>query len=267
MLSPTVRRAPQRRNYHVKPREWDVCRVDKRSDGARHTAAVSVAAQALQHGWVVQDPRPLAHQSTLRHYEICRIYLSHGMHWEEEDSRPGRRLVVALRYRVFAPLHVVGAVNIRTVRVDRFPQPSIPAHRASVVGATEKLFVTLGADGMATVEGKCRINYGIVQANGTLDTPTHAPLLWIAVVAHTVAHCSRFCVCVCAEVSQQKARRVPQFFTEEDRKSFLAIGLRAVCEDVNCYTVASLGMQAYVTNRYIAESGGRAIHHTVADEK
>jgi hypothetical protein len=55
-------------------------------------------------------------------------------------------------------------------------------------------------------------------------------------------------------VAQRVTRPVPDFFTEEDRKSFLAICLRAVCEEVNCYTVVSLGMQAYITNRCVADS-------------
>ena len=98
---------------------------------------------------------------------------------------------------------------------------------------------------MATVERKDCISYGIVQAHWALRTV----LLLRIGTPHTLAH-----RCAFAGVAQQAARQIPSFFTEEDRKSFLAIGSRAMCEEVNCYTVVSLGLQAYITNRCIMDS-------------
>ena len=98
---------------------------------------------------------------------------------------------------------------------------------------------------MATVERKDWINYGIVQAHRALRTV----LLLRAGTSHSLAH-----GCAFAGVAQQAARQVPSLFTEEDRKSFLAIGSRAMCEEANCYTVVSLGLQAYITNRCIMDS-------------
>lgn len=98
---------------------------------------------------------------------------------------------------------------------------------------------------MATVERKDWINYGIVQAHRALCTI----LLPRAGTSHSLAH-----ACAVAGVAQQAARQVPSFFTEEVRKSFLAIGSRAMCEEVNCYTVVSLGLQAYITNRCIMDN-------------
>ena len=43
-------------------------------------------------------------------------------------------------------------------------------------------------------------------------------------------------------------RVVPAHFTEEDRRSFLAVAERAASEAVNCYTILSLGVQAYEAN-------------------
>jgi len=44
-------------------------------------------------------------------------------------------------------------------------------------------------------------------------------------------------------------RSMPSHLSDEDRESFLAIGQRAANEAVNCYTVLSLGMQAYIANK------------------
>ena len=103
---------------------------------------------------------------------------------------------------------------------------------------------------MATVEREDRIDYGIVQADGALHAAPIACLLLPPSISHALAQ--HF---VYAGLAPQATRQVPAFFTEEDRKSYLAIGLRALCEEVNCYTVVSLGMQAYIANRCIIDSG------------
>jgi hypothetical protein len=58
---------------------------------------------------------------------------------------------------------------------------------------------------------------------------------------------------MCTGFQQRDARTLPDGFSQEDIQSFLAIGLRAASEAVNCYTVLSLGAQAYLTNRCVAE--------------
>ena len=40
-------------------------------------------------------------------------------------------------------------------------------------------------------------------------------------------------------------REIPEGLTQDERKHFKAIAERAACEAVNCYTVLSLGCQAY----------------------
>lgn len=40
-------------------------------------------------------------------------------------------------------------------------------------------------------------------------------------------------------------REIPEGMTHEDRMSFEAIAMRAANEAVNCYTILSLGAQAY----------------------
>lgn len=48
-------------------------------------------------------------------------------------------------------------------------------------------------------------------------------------------------------------RVVPESMSEEDKASFLAVSKRARIESVNCYTVLSLGVQAYLANSAFEE--------------
>lgn len=113
---------------------------------------------------------------------------------------------------------------------------------------------------MATVEWEDRIDYGIVQAHGALCTVSSTVLTLLIGTSHSLAH-----RCAFAGVAQQATRQVPSFFTEEDRKSFLAIGSRAICEEVNCYTVVSLGLQTYIINRCVIDSDA-ATRNEAADK-
>jgi len=49
-------------------------------------------------------------------------------------------------------------------------------------------------------------------------------------------------------------REIPEGLTQEERKHFKAIAERAACEAVNCYTVLSLGCQAYEEKERIGQS-------------
>ena len=47
------------------------------------------------------------------------------------------------------------------------------------------------------------------------------------------------------DIAEVVDRKIPDHFTQEDRKSFLQIAERAKQESVNLYTIASLGMQSF----------------------
>jgi hypothetical protein len=48
---------------------------------------------------------------------------------------------------------------------------------------------------------------------------------------------------------------IPAFFTEEDRRSFLAIANRARAEEVNVYCLVSLGCQSFVRHIQSGNAG------------
>jgi len=192
-------------------------------------------------------------------HEVGRVHLHHPLQLKEDQPGLCRLFVATLRYRIFASLHLVGDVERGAVCIDRVLKPCLPAHRTPVVGAAKELLVALGAYRMATVEREDRIDYGIFQAHGALREATITVLLLLLGISHSLFH-----PCAYAGVEQQATRQVPDFFTEEDRTSFLAIGLRATCEEINCYTVVSLGLQAYIANRRIESHA--ATHSEPADK-